>query len=73
MGRSRANTPLCYEGQLEIDVQEAHKLDLSDDALLELAKAVHAFSREDQYCQVIFFARSRSSNQILTIGLRWSE
>ncbi len=38
---------LCREGQLEIAVQEARKVrpDLSDDELLELAKAVHGLSR----------------------------
>ncbi len=38
---------LCREGQLEIAVQEARKIrpDLSDDELLELAKAVHGLSK----------------------------
>ena len=38
---------LCREGQLEIGVQEARKRrpDVSDDALLELAKEIHKLSR----------------------------
>ena len=42
-----AMSGLCREGQLEIAVQEARKVrpDLSDDELLELAKAVHGLSR----------------------------
>ncbi len=41
-----AMSGLCREGQLEIAVQEARKVrpDLSDDELLELAKAVHGLS-----------------------------
>jgi len=35
----------CREGQLEIGVQAARKPDLSDDALLELAKGVRWLSR----------------------------
>ena len=37
-----------YEGQLQIGVQETHKLrpDFSDDALLELAKAVRGLSND---------------------------
>ena len=41
-----AMSGLCREGQLEIAVQEARKIrpDLSDDELLELAKAAHGLS-----------------------------
>ena len=40
---------LCREGQLEIAVQEGRTLrpDLSDDALLALAKTVHELSGQD--------------------------
>ena len=40
-----AMSGLCREGQLEIAVQEARKVrpNLSDDELLELAKAVHDY------------------------------
>jgi len=43
-----AMSGLCRDGQLEIAVQEARKVrpDLSDDELLELAKAVHGLSRD---------------------------
>ncbi len=43
-----AMSGLCREGQLEIAVQETRKVrpDLSDDELLELAKAVHGLSRD---------------------------
>ncbi len=42
-----AMSGLCREGQLEFAVQEARKVrpDLSDDELLELAKAVHGLSK----------------------------
>jgi hypothetical protein len=43
-----AMSGLCRDGQLEIAVQEARKVrpDLSDDELLELAKAAHERPRD---------------------------
>ncbi len=52
----QALSGLCREGQLAIAVQEARKVqpDLSDDELLELAKAVHGLSKSGVYQRALW-------------------